>query len=101
MTRSYSSTRRDQQAEDTRVRIIGALSELLLDHDPASVSVGEVAELAGVAERTVYRHFPTRDALFDGLQLHVAEQIRTRRGGALHSPDDLADAARHAFAVID
>jgi len=55
--------RRD--AEANRERILLAARELLARHPTASMD--DVAQAAGVVRRTVYAHFPNRDALHDGL----------------------------------
>ena len=66
-TRSYDSPTRKEHAELTRRAIIDALIELLVDEHPALVSIPAVAKRANVSVRTVYHHFPTKEALFDEL----------------------------------
>lgn len=62
--RTYSSDLRREQAEATRERIIAALSAVLDEGGSIEgCSNREIAERAGVKEITVYRHFPSRDAL--------------------------------------
>lgn len=65
--RSYDSPLRERQAQQTRDAILDALTELLADRPVVEVTTKEIAVSAGVAERTVYRHFPDRAALVDGL----------------------------------
>jgi AcrR family transcriptional regulator len=55
---------RDEYAEMTRQRIVAAFVEALEDEAADDVSLAAVAKRAGVAERTVYRHFKTRGELF-------------------------------------
>jgi AcrR family transcriptional regulator len=62
-------TVRDEQVDRTRERIIRAVADLHLHEHPAAFSVPEVARRAGVSTRTVYRYFPTKEALLDGLVL--------------------------------
>src|SRR4051794_10401008 len=66
-TRPYESPTRKEHAELTRRAIIQALIELLVDEHPALVSIPAVAKRANVSVRTVYHHFPTKEALFDEL----------------------------------
>jgi AcrR family transcriptional regulator len=66
-TRSYSSAVRAQRKHETREQILLALVDAVLHEGIHAFSVPLVAERAGVALRTVYRHFPTREALLDGL----------------------------------
>src|SRR5438105_965705 len=56
---------RDEQKEATRARIIRAVSDLVATDHPAAISVPAVAERAGVGIATVYRYFPTKEALLD------------------------------------
>ncbi|MGD9530653.1 MAG: hypothetical protein AB7V44_28230, partial [Pseudonocardia sp.] len=55
------------------------------------------AERAGVSVRTVYHHFPDRQARVDGLAAW-AEEVFGPIPEAIHGPDDLPDYARHAYA---
>src|SRR5207237_5936910 len=66
-TRPYDSPTRKEHAELTRRAIIDALIGLLVDEHPALVSIPAVAKRANVSVRTVYHHFPTKEALFDEL----------------------------------
>jgi AcrR family transcriptional regulator len=72
--RTYRSTLREQQAGQTRELILRAVGEQLVSGGIDDLSVARVADRAGVAPRTVYRHFPTREALFDGLAGWVTER---------------------------
>src|SRR5688572_25647720 len=56
---------RDDQREATRARIVRAVSDLVAHDHPAAISVPAVAERAGVGVATVYRYFPTKEALLD------------------------------------
>lgn len=56
---------RDEQREVTRRRIVQAVSDLVAHDHPAAISVPAVAERAGVGVATVYRYFPTKEALLD------------------------------------
>ncbi|MER7398397.1 helix-turn-helix domain-containing protein [Streptomyces sp. NPDC000151] len=51
---------RDEYAAQTREAILKAFVECLADQPVEEVSVSAVAERAGITDRTVYRHFPTR-----------------------------------------
>jgi AcrR family transcriptional regulator len=66
-TRTYSSPLRERQARQTHDLILDAVTELLESHRIDEVTTREIAKSAGVSERTVYRHFPDRDALLGGL----------------------------------
>ena len=59
----YSSSLRDEQAAKTRQRILAATVEMIADETADGLTIPAVARRAGVAVRTVYRYFPTRDDL--------------------------------------
>ncbi|MFC8090496.1 TetR/AcrR family transcriptional regulator [Streptomyces sp. NPDC057301] len=66
--------RRRRATRATRARILdAALRELGRNPD---CSLGDIAEAAGVARRTVYTHFTGRAALVEGLAGEAAEAIR-------------------------
>jgi len=73
---SYRSDLRRTQVELTLDKIRRAAADLLSERGAAdAITFKAVAEGAGVTEMTVYRHFPTRDALLQGLWLHLNDQM--------------------------
>ncbi len=76
-------------AERNRQRILVAAEELFLERG-ASVSLDEVAKRAKVGAGTLYRRFPTREALLAATSnerfMSVAEASRAR--GADHQPEE-------------
>jgi glycosyltransferase involved in cell wall biosynthesis len=54
---------RDRQREETRAQILRAVGRLLEHRSLEDIGFAEIAREAGVGERTVYRHFPTKEAL--------------------------------------
>ena len=74
--RVYSSPLRKEQAAVTRERIVQAAVEVLAERPSAEMSNESVARAAGIAARTVYRHFPARSDLLDA----VWEEIDHRLG---------------------
>jgi AcrR family transcriptional regulator len=59
----------------TRHRILEALAQVITETGGVDFSVQQVADRAGVTHRTIYNHFPTRDALRDGFAERVEEQL--------------------------
>jgi AcrR family transcriptional regulator len=101
MTRATKSRRPEKQpatesdAEDnpsTIDRILGALVDVILEGGLPGFSVQQVADRAGVSHRTVYRHFPTREALLEGLGDAVGRRMDAR--GGVDVPGELADVPR-------
>jgi AcrR family transcriptional regulator len=51
------------RSERARAAILDAAAELVLDKGPTAVSMDAVAERAGVSKATIYRWWPTKEAL--------------------------------------
>lgn len=101
-TRSYRSPLRRAQAAQTRELILEALTDLVLESGPDEVSIRALAERAGVSERTVYRYFPDREALHEGLADHLNERSETRRLElALRDLDELVAVSPTMFDAFD
>lgn len=66
-TRNYNSSYRASQTERTKNLILDTLAEMVAEDGFEGIIVKDLAARSGVASRTVYRHFPDRDALHDGL----------------------------------
>jgi AcrR family transcriptional regulator len=63
-------SRRREDIAETRKRITEAAVQLHGSVGPAHTTFSAVAELAGVQRSTVYRHFPTEEALFGACTSH-------------------------------
>jgi AcrR family transcriptional regulator len=99
--RRYDNTRRREQAEQTRDRIVAAGADLVHEssiRDWRGVTIGAVAERAGVNKRTVYRHFANervlRDAVFRRTEQEAGVDLATLR------LDGVADAATRVFRYV-
>jgi AcrR family transcriptional regulator len=88
-TRAYESPLRAEQAERTREAILEALAEQLAEARD-DFSIPRVAKRAGVSTRTVYHHFPNREAQVEALGAWIE-----RRLGAAEGPKDLRDLAQY------
>jgi AcrR family transcriptional regulator len=62
-TNTYSSPLRAEQKERTHERILEAAAEQLLEEGLEELSLPRAARRARVSVPTVYRHFPTQEAL--------------------------------------
>lgn len=69
-------TLRDAHKRATRTRIVTAVAELVAEAHPASISVPAVAKRAGVGVATVYRYFPTKEALLDASAMVLGDDAR-------------------------
>src|SRR5919199_4355749 len=76
MVRSASEiapTLREEHKAATRERILRAVTQLLAEHHPAALSVPAVAARSGVSVPTIYRYFPTKEALLDAAAMFGLE----------------------------
>jgi AcrR family transcriptional regulator len=85
--RAYESPLRAEQMEQTRLRILGAVTDLVADPATGEVTIPLVALRARVSLRTVYRHFPSRETLFDAWGDWVEKSLDIR----LHTYPDTVD----------
>lgn len=91
------ATLRAEQTRLTRERIVDALTDLLDEVGGAdSITFKAVAARAGVTEMTVYRHFPTRDALLHGLW----EGLNRAMGPDLRLPETVAGLREQHLALF-
>lgn len=74
--RRYRMQARSQAVAETRSRIVHAATELHTDQGVLSTSWDDIAERAGVAPATVYRHFPSLVELIPACARSVFEIIR-------------------------
>lgn len=83
---------------DRAVRVILDAAAALLAERGASVSMADIAEAAGVGRATVYRYFPSRDALLDALCTAGSAELSRLLGGAdldrIAVPEGIARVAR-------
>jgi AcrR family transcriptional regulator len=63
-TRPYRKSKRAEDEDRTRARIVDAAEALHGSLGPSRTSISAVAERAGVTRATVYRHFPDDESLF-------------------------------------
>ena len=73
---SDGETLRDAHTRATRARIVRAVADLVAEAHPASISVPAVAKRAGVSVATVYRYFPTKEALLDASAMVLGDDAK-------------------------
>jgi AcrR family transcriptional regulator len=99
-TVSQGSTLRDQQAEFTKRLLLDAAKKVLIENDADDFTMQKVAEEAGVSHRTVYRYFPSRQALID----EFSEFLESQFGRSRIAIDDIRrvdELAESVFAMFD
>lgn len=66
--------------ERTRRAILEAMADVISETNGIGFSVQAVADRAGVTHRTIYNHFPTREALCEGFSDYVDELLLSSTG---------------------
>jgi AcrR family transcriptional regulator len=97
--RTKQPTLRERQHEATRNLILDALVDQLAETGAFDYSAFELARRANVSVRTIYRHFPDRDALLAAMSTRVNERI-----GLYNLPTEtgkLPETARILFRKFD
>ncbi len=94
--RTYVSPLRERQAMQTREAILDALTRLLEDRSPNEITTRELSREAGVSERTVYRQFPDRAALVQGL----TDRFSVAAGREPEPANDLAELQEQAVQLM-
>ncbi|NEB06077.1 TetR/AcrR family transcriptional regulator [Streptomyces sp. SID13726] len=93
MTTGHSS-----RADANRRRILEvALAELLRDPD---ASMDQIARAAGVVRRTVYGHFPNREALIGTLVDGAVEAVAAAHAAGREGAEDLAQAVAGSVLAV-
>jgi len=73
-------------ARRNRQRLLDAAAAVFAAHG-ADVPIDVIAREAGVGPGTVYRHFPTKDALFEAVMLERFAQLTAEARTLLTAPD--------------
>src|SRR5437667_5283302 len=86
-------------AQRNYTRLLDAASAAFLEHGADDVSLEEIARRAGVGIGTLYRHFPTRQALLEAVYRDQVELLEARAEELLKTepPGDALVAWRRAL----
>jgi AcrR family transcriptional regulator len=87
--------------EETRNRILAATRELFAKRGRRGTTTREVAELAGVNEATLFRHFGNKDALIDACAQHYCKAVELQELISSLSGDIYDDLHRMASALYE
>jgi AcrR family transcriptional regulator len=97
----YNSPLRAQQKEQTRELILAAVAAILSKQATDAVTISEVAKVAGVTMRTVFRHFATREELLSAFWRWQLEQTGGQTILGPKSVEGLLDRIREFFEGLD
>lgn len=90
-SRPYHSPLRDRRAAETREGVLETLAAIIAERGSTDFSVQEVADQAGVSLRTVYRYYPSRQELLDGVTSLVDQRLGDLRSDNVLGWKDLRD----------
>lgn len=90
---------RDQYREETRTRILDSAIVELSTTELEQLTMAGVAMRAGVTERTVFRHFASRDALIQAVWPRMQARVRSR--GFPTTAQALIDTPNQLFPEFD
>lgn len=86
--RAYDTSKRDAAKAETRDRILEAVVRVILEDGVHAFTMQRVADRAGIALRTVYRHFDSREQLLEGLSDHMDREVAT---AGFHIPTNVEE----------
>ena len=88
--RSYAMTERADSVEETRQRIVVAARVLFAERWYDEVTLGQMAEAAGVSHQTVLNHFGSKEGVFGAVLAIVEAEVIERDSGAAAGDTDTA-----------
>jgi AcrR family transcriptional regulator len=84
--------------DEAVARILDAAGKAI-DAQGADFSIADVARTLGVTRQTVYRYFPSTDALLVAAAVHAADDFQDRLADHLHGVTDPVEAVSEAIAT--
>ncbi|MFW3615195.1 TetR/AcrR family transcriptional regulator [Billgrantia antri] len=81
------SGKRNLTAEERRERTVDTVIELSAQDDPANITTGSIAKHMQVTQGALFRHFPSKDAVWEAVIGRIAERIIKRLDRAAASAD--------------
>jgi AcrR family transcriptional regulator len=93
------------RGEDRRQQIVDIASELFSQRGFNGATTKEIADRAGISQAIIFRHFPSKEAIYSAILDHklkqAAERIRGRLQDAAGRKDDRAYFRELAFDLLD
>lgn len=87
---------RPTRTEATLEKIAAATLQLMIDKGADNISVTEICRVAGVSRPTLYRHFPTQEAVIESVYLRIRDEFDQQLQAAI----DQNPATEHRLDVI-
>jgi AcrR family transcriptional regulator len=97
----YHSPLRTRQKEQTRDLILNAVDAILRRAPVSEVTIAAVAREADVTERTIYRHFPTREELLGAAWRRALRAFIRGQTQEVETLDQITELTRAAYENFD
>ncbi|KAA3632820.1 MAG: TetR/AcrR family transcriptional regulator [Proteobacteria bacterium] len=75
-------------SQERRARTVEAVISLSASRDPATITTADIAKQMQVTQGALFRHFPTKDAMWESVVAWVAERVMVCIEDAADSADD-------------
>ena len=97
----YHSPLRSRQKEQTRDLILNAVDAILRRAPVSDVTIAAVAREAEITERTIYRHFPTREDLLNASWRRALRAFIRGQTQQVETLEQILDLTRAAYENFD
>lgn len=88
---SITERKRHLPADQRRAATVKAVVDLASTQDPGTITTGAIASHMGLTQGAVFRHFPSKDAIWEAVLGWAGERLLARLGkAARRSPSPLA-----------
>lgn len=84
-------------ADERRERTVETVIALCARDDPATITTGDIAKHMRVTQGALFRHFPSKAAIWEAVASSVAERVMARITAAAEEVDDPLLALRAMF----
>lgn len=79
----FLMTRKNLPAAQRRDMTVETVVDLAATNNPAEITTGQIAEHMGLSQGALFRHFPTKDAVWGAVMVWTADQLTQRLDKAL------------------
>jgi len=80
-----NTTSKNKTADQRRLETVETLIDLAAEQNPNAISTQALADRMGLTQGAIFRHFPTKQAIFSGVMDWVAVQLMKRIDKAIQS----------------
>ncbi len=84
-------------AEERREATVESVIELAAQRNPSNITTSAIAQHMGLTQGALFRHFPTKDAIWEAVMQWVATRLMARVDRAIASHDSALDALEAVF----